>query len=310
MTSNASRPEASGALAPRTTADGSFSLWSERFGEGFHSSSGAYGEALAKFVAPAQLERFAPGSRLRVVDMCVGLGYNSAALIEAAAARGLTLEWFGLELDPRPLPMALAEPSFRRLWQRDTLELLEQLGDQGRWEGRRGRGRWWIGDARRTLPLVATELNAGCDLVLHDAFSPGHCPELWSLEFLTGLGALLKPDGRLLTYCAAAAVRHGLQLAGLQLASIGGTAEPRQRHWCQGTAASPSPLPTSPTGVLRTLSPMEREHLATRAAEPYRDPDGRADARAMTAARQESQRHSSAGSTSAWRRRWGLQGNA
>ena len=105
-------------------------------------------------------------------------------------------------------------------------------------------------------------------------------------------------------------MRHGLQLAGLQLASIGGTAEPRQRHWCQGTAASPSPLPTSPTGVLRTLSPMEREHLATRAAEPYRDPDGRADARAMTAARQESQRHSSAGSTSAWRRRWGLQGNA
>jgi len=309
MTSSGCRPEASGSLAPRSTADGSFSLFSERFNEGFHSSSGAYGEALAKFVAPAQLERFSPGSRLRVVDVCVGLGYNSAALIEAAAPRGLTLEWVGLELDPRPLALALAAPSFRSLWQHDTLQVLEQLGDQGRWQGRHGRGRWWIGDARRTLPLLASELNGACDLVLHDAFSPGHCPELWSLEFLAGLGALLKPDGRLLTYCAAAAVRKGLQLAGLQLASIGGSAEqPRQRRWCQGTAASPDPLPTSPTGVLRPLSAMEQEHLATRAAEPYRDPDGRADALAIAAARQEAQRHSSAGSTSAWRRRWGLEG--
>jgi tRNA U34 5-methylaminomethyl-2-thiouridine-forming methyltransferase MnmC len=55
---------------------------------------------------------------------------------------------------------------------------------------------------------------------------------------------------------------------------------------------------------------MECEHLATRAAEPYRDPTGRADSSEILAARQRAQALSQAGSTSAWRRRWGLANGA
>ena len=121
MTSSACRPEASGRLEPRRTADGSLTLWSEQFGECFHSGAGAHAEAGQKFVAPAELERFAPGQRLRVLELCVGLGYNMAALLEAAEARGLQLEWLGLELDPRPLQLALGDAGFRALWQADTL---------------------------------------------------------------------------------------------------------------------------------------------------------------------------------------------
>jgi tRNA U34 5-methylaminomethyl-2-thiouridine-forming methyltransferase MnmC len=52
---------------------------------------------------------------------------------------------------------------------------------------------------------------------------------------------------------------------------------------------------------------MELEHLHTRAAEPYRDPSGQATAAAILAARQQVQATSDASSTSAWRRRWGLE---
>ena len=38
-----------GKLSAYPTADGSFSLESERFGEAFHNSAGALNEALAKF---------------------------------------------------------------------------------------------------------------------------------------------------------------------------------------------------------------------------------------------------------------------
>ena len=69
-------------LEPRSTADGSFSLFSPEFGEAFHSSRGALTEAREKFVEPAGLERFAKGSSLRVLDVCVGTGCNTAALIE------------------------------------------------------------------------------------------------------------------------------------------------------------------------------------------------------------------------------------
>jgi tRNA U34 5-methylaminomethyl-2-thiouridine-forming methyltransferase MnmC len=60
-------------------------------------------------------------------------------------------------------------------------------------------------------------------------------------------------------------------------------------------------------GPLRPLTAMELEHLHTRAAEPYRDPNGQAPAAAILAARQRAQAASTASSTSAWRRRWGLE---
>lgn len=329
-----------GRLESRRTGDGSLSLWSEDFGEAFHCGRGALAEARAKFVAPAQLERFAPGSCLQVVDVCVGLGYNSAALLEAAADRGLTVRWWGLELDPRPLRLALADRGFRGLWRPATVALLEQLRDRGSWNSpamgtsaAASHGRWWLGDARQQLAAVLAEARGQCDLVLHDAFSPGRCPQLWSVEFLAGLAGLLRPDGRLLTYCTAAAVRRGLQLAGLELASLtaaetdagddgvsdegvsagGGPEPPRVRpFWSHGTAASPRVLAAPdatgcpPAGPLRPLGPMELDHLRTRAAEPYRDPSGNATAAGILAERQRAQAASTAGSTSAWRRRWGL----
>lgn len=317
MTLNACRhehgaaPAAADQLQPRCTADGSFTLWSERFGECFHSGSGAHAEAIGKFIAPAQLERFPAGSRLRVLEVCVGLGYNTAALVEAAAQRRLRLDWTGLELDPRPLALALADPGFRALWQTSSLRALEQLHTEGSWcsgDGRSG-GAWRLGDARHQIAAVLEGWHGRCDLVLHDAFSPGRCPELWTAEFLTGLARLLKPSGRLLTYCAAAAVRQALQEAGLELASIASpTGHASSRQWCHGTVASPTTLErlSESHAVVRPLSAMERDHLLTRAAEPYRDPTGQASAAVIRAERAERQRRHCGESTSAWRRRWGL----
>ena len=160
---------------------------------------------------------------------------------------------------------------------------------------------------------MLAEARGQCDLVLHDAFSPGHCPQLWSLEFLGQLASALQPQGRLLTYCSAAAVRGSLRQAGLELANLapgplGGPDEATSpaKAWSNGTVASPQPLPPDPTGLVQPLSAMEEAHLASRAAEPYRDPTGRAEASAILAARQRTQASHPGISTSAWRRQWGL----
>jgi hypothetical protein len=335
-------------LTWRITADGSPSLWSAAFQQSFHSGSGALSEAHTKYILPAQLDRFPPGSPLRVVEVCVGLGYNTGALLEAAADQGLVVEWWGLELDPQPLSLALLEPRFRWLWRPATLEALEHLRDWGHWGQRQelglpmpgagshppgagpglmsaaapqpaipqepSSGCWCLGDARQLLQRLVPALRGRCDLVFLDAFSPGQCPQLWTQEFLGQLGSLLRPQGRLLTYCTAAAVRRGLELAGLELASLtphgdptGGEQPqlPDRRHWSDGTAASPTPLPTD--GLLRPLSEMEREHLLSRAGVPYRDPLGNAaKPEVLEQRRREQQGDLNLGSTSAWRRRWGL----
>ena len=301
-------------LRQQRGADGSFSLYSTRFGEGFHGPIGALTEARLKFVEPAELRRFKPGAQLLVVDVAFGLGTNSAALLEAARPMGLLLSIHGLELDAAPLRTALAAEAFRRQWDPTTLAMLDRLLRDGRWRDADHDATLHWGDARCRLATLLDQLQlAGrCDLVLHDAFSPQRCPELWSLEFLTKLARLLRPEGRLLTYCSAAAVRHSLRQAGLQLASIRPLGRPGGHHpgpdrpitWSHGTAASPTSLSISE--ALTALTPMELDHLTTRAAEPYRDPDGHLPATAILAARQLAQAGSPAPSTSAWRRRWGL----
>ncbi len=297
-------------LSPRSTADGSFSLFSSAFAERFHSASGALSEARHTVVGPAELERFPPGSTVVVVDVCVGTGSNTAALLEAAASRQLQLHWRGLELDSRPLQLALADRGFGAQWSAEALAPLHQLAAAGHWSSSLGSGEILWGDARGRLAELSSALQGQVDLVLHDAFSPRRCPQLWSLEFLAGLAQLLAPQGRLLSYCSAAAVRASLKLAGLQLASLQRPQQPAGslERWCGGTAASPSALPASTW--LRPLTPMELEHLGTNAAEPYRDPSGCNSAAQLLAQRslQQQQRlaRGEIESTSAWRRRWGL----
>jgi tRNA U34 5-methylaminomethyl-2-thiouridine-forming methyltransferase MnmC len=288
-------------LEPRRTADGSFSLFSREVGEGFHSGLGALSEARAKFVAPAQLERWSAGSTIQVLDVCVGTGCNSAALLEACNARGLALNWWGLELDREPIALALTDPGFCSQWDTKTVEQLAELSQ--------GAQMLW-GDARSQLPQLLDRQRSHFDLILMDAFSPSRCPQLWTLEFLGGLAALLQPSGRLLTYCSAAAIRRSLREAGLEIASICAPSGllKQANDWSGGTAASPSSL--AGAAQLRPLSAMEEEHLHTNAAEPYRDPSGSSDRATILRERQQAQAATMAAggveATGAWRRRWGL----
>ena len=78
--------------------------------------------------------------------------------------------------------------------------------------------------------------------------------------------------------------------------------------WSGGTVASPSALEPAP--FWRELSPMERDHLASAAGEPYRDPTGTAEPASILARRLEAQAAALASgerfSSGAWRRHWGV----
>tara|TARA_B100000674_G_scaffold17839_1_gene12712 strand:+ start:457 stop:1365 length:909 start_codon:yes stop_codon:yes gene_type:complete len=294
-----------GELRALETDDGSLSLHSAHFGEAFHSSSGALAEAIAKFVRPAELDRFSQADELKVLDVCFGLGYNSAALMSALPCTNAPrMLWWGLELDQRPLTRALDHKPFCDLWPPAVLNRLEQLRRTGSWNDCAGQGTMAWGDARLNLK----DLPDSCkpDLVLLDAFSPSRCPQLWSEEFLAGLTDRLAPGGRLLTYCTAAAVRSSLRRAGLELRSLL-TAAHKLEKWSSGTLAAKQ----SEKGSLAVegpgwtaLSAMEEEHLQTRASVPYRDPEGGDEAGMIHYRRELEQDCCDLESTSAWQRRW------
>ncbi|MEO0688329.1 MAG: MnmC family methyltransferase, partial [Cyanobacteria bacterium J06649_11] len=135
--------------------------------------------------------------------------------------------------------------------------------------------------------------NWQADAIFLDPFSPRKCPQLWTVEFISLLAQCLKPSGRLATYSASAAVRTALLNAGLKIGSTHGAGR-----------KSPGTISAFEYKELPPLSPMEQEHLQTRAAIPYRDRSFQDSATEIINNRLKEQQSSDRESTSQWRKRW------
>lgn len=282
-----------GALVLEPTADGSMTLFSEDFGEWFHSRQGAYTEANATYVEATDLPTLALAPTLTLLDLCYGLGYNTAAALTAVAQvnPACRVRLIALEIDPR-VPRQAAEAGLIDGWPAAVQDCLRELAATGQ-ATRHGLNATLLwGDARQRIQDIAA-LGFEADVIFLDPFSPPHCPELWTVEFMERVAACLHPQGRLVTYSCAAAVRVALQTAGLSIGPINAAG----RRW-PGTLAQVNPEGLAP------LSQQEQEHLLTRAAIPYRDPTLSDSAAAIRQRRQREQAGSDLVPTSRWRKRW------
>ncbi len=296
-------------FVPQATADGSFTFFSKEFSELFHSHYGARQESFFKFVVPTQLAMSAKKPVLRLLDVCYGLGYNTAAALQTIWAVNPTcyVEVIGLELNTTVPQAAIAHNLFDS-WGCESTQILTQLAFEHQVQTERCAAKLLIGDARSTIRLV-DQSNFRSDAIFLDPFSPPQCPHLWTVEFIKKLSLSLHEDGVLATYSCAAAVRTALLAAGLQIGST-----PPVGRRSPGTVAAfvsaggegdrEATLTTSPSSPLPPLSPAEKEHLLTRAAIPYRDPQLSDPADVILRRRQLEQQACSLEPTSRWRKRW------
>ena len=276
-------------FVPQLTADGSFTFFSKQFGELFHSNHGARQEAQLKFVEPTQLRQKAQQPSLRLLDICYGLGYNTAAALATiwAVNPNCYVELVCLEFNPDVPLAAVAHRLFDNSPQ-PIPQILSQLATESKVQTNRLKATLLIGDARATIELVQSGFQA--DAIFLDPFSPPNCPQLWTVEFLERVAKCLNSKGILATYSCAAAVRTALITAGLKINST-----PPIGRRSPGTVAS----------WITTLPPLgrrEQEHLLTRAAIPYRDPDFSDPADLILQRRQQEQYTSSLIPTSQWKR--------
>jgi tRNA U34 5-methylaminomethyl-2-thiouridine-forming methyltransferase MnmC len=284
---------ASDGLTLEITGDGSATFYSEEFGEWFHCRSGAYTDAQRNYVDAANIPELAKAKRLSILDVCYGLGYNTAATLDTIQQVNpdcqVTIR--ALELNAEVPRDAIANNLIHH-WTSTTQDILNALSTNYHYKSHTLDIQLIIGDARQTLqPLMANGWQA--DAVLFDPFSPTRCPQLWTVEFFKLTAQCLADDGILATYSCAAAVRSAMEEAGLNIGSLPGVGRP----W-------PCTIATKDQRPLPALSQQEQEHLQTRAAIPYRDPTLTATAEVIVARRQQEQQQSTLESTSAWRRRW------
>ena len=217
-----------------TTKDGSLSLYSLSYEEGFHDKDGALRESINKYLLPAQLEEFYNAKKIVVLDVCMGLGYNTGCILEELLQRNIKIEWHGLEIDQKPLSLALNQKIFRKIWSPKLLQFFNCINKSGKWTDGFNKGNIHWGDARQKIYELKDSLKF--DLILLDPFSPQKCPELWSEEFISVLTEKLSIKGRLITYSTAASIRASFIRAGLKIYSIVPSID-HQNKWSAGTVA-------------------------------------------------------------------------
>ncbi len=288
-------------FTPKLTADGSFTFVSQEFGESFHSHYGAQQESFFKFVEPTHLATAAQKPVLHLLDICYGLGYNTAAALQTiwAVNPNCCIEVIGLELNPAVPQAAIAHNLFDN-WNCNYIEIfLKELAFEHQVQTPCLKAKLLIGDARNTITLVR-QSGFWADAIFLDPFSPPQCPQLWTVEFIKQLSLCLHPDGVLATYSCSAAVRTALLSAGLVI----GSTPPVGRRSPGTIAAHSGNADSKDHSVLTTLSQVEKEHLLTRAAIPYRDPQLSDPAEVIVMRRQQEQQTSWLEPTSRWRKRW------
>lgn len=275
-------------FVPQLTADGSATFYCEEFGEAFHSHFGARQEAELKFVMATKIDKKALAPKVRLLDICYGLGYNTAAALAKIWA-----------INPRAFVEIIAMDASAVAAQSATShgllspwgeveQILTQLATKYQVQTDIVQATLLIGDARQTIKLIPSSWKA--DAIFLDPFSPPKCPQLWTIEFIQLVANCLSSDGILATYSSAAAVRTALRSAGLYISS---TVALGRRS--PGTIAATYELPQ--------LSVLEQERLLTRAAIPYRDPTLNDLASVILHRRQDEQQTSQLEPTSHWRKR-------
>lgn len=272
------------------TEDGTPSCLDAETGELCHNRAGAYTEALKHYTEPSGLtRRVRETGSIRLLDACFGMGYNTLVLLNeilkdppdrfSVTVIGVEASKEILSHMPRVLQNGMLDAldsktglSEHNIYYRTQPCLPDTKGWGGERayfvmdvaEGCRIELEILVGDLRQVIPSLGGEFDA----VFHDPFSPARMPELWTIDLFREYARLLrKPEGLLMTYSTAAAVRGGLQEAGFRVFKT-----PALGHKTGGTLAGFQEALGLP------LDEREMAYMASRAGIPYYD-----DAFALTA---------------------------
>jgi tRNA U34 5-methylaminomethyl-2-thiouridine-forming methyltransferase MnmC len=187
------------------TGDGSLTFHSSDYDETYHSTSGALEEADKKY---SQVCGIGSRDEVDVLDICFGLGYNSAAAIDAF--HGTRMRIVGLEnyqgIVDEIVDMGDEYPF-------DCRVLMQEVAERGEYKDNVVSVNLVMGDARETIKKLRDD---SFDVVFLDPFSPKKCPELWTKEFFDEMYRVLRAGGMVATYSCARVVRENFKAAGFQ----------------------------------------------------------------------------------------------
>ena len=188
------------------TDDGSITFHSSEYDETYHSTSGALTEANKKYAEVCGIREM---DSVDVLDICFGLGYNSAAAIDRFT--GSRINIVGLEQNEGIVSEIVRIGKLYPFKCRDVMQI---VAEKKEYSDDKVKVKLIMGDARETIK----ELNGSAfDCAFLDPFSPKKCPELWTKEFFLEIYRVMRHGGKVATYSCARVVRDNLFAAGFSV---------------------------------------------------------------------------------------------
>lgn len=197
------------------TKDLSVTFHNEKFDESYKCLGGAASESRIKFVGPCRIAELAKQGSVRILDVCFGLGYNSAAAIDTALESNpdCRINIIGLENDPEVFDIIKEiDAPFK------NYNIIKRLSTNNlEFADKNLKIKIILDDARQSVKNLVKGNDAKFNAVFFDPFSPKKCPELWTLEFMDDIKKLMKKGAILATYSCATHVRNKLKELGFNV---------------------------------------------------------------------------------------------
>lgn len=198
-----------------TAKDGSITFYNEYFQDVYKSVTGAVEEAREKFVKPCRIPELAKTGKIKILDVCFGIGYNSLLAIDEAlkANPNCVMEIIGLENDPEVIEQIL-KMKFNEELKKDYEHIKKAAKNciEGKKEKKEQiTVKIILGDARETVNQIKEEFDA----VFLDPFTPKTCPHLWTEKFISDIAKRMKKGSIMATYSCARFVRENMKKTSL-----------------------------------------------------------------------------------------------
>jgi tRNA U34 5-methylaminomethyl-2-thiouridine-forming methyltransferase MnmC len=195
------------------SSDGSFTMFSEEFGEHYHSlNDGALSESLYKHIIPAL--SLVKKDKLQILDINFGLGFNTFTTLYSLLNSGKEVEIHSPEIDVE-LVKSLSKFPYPNIFN-PLEEIILSIAETGKYESEKFRVYVHFGDARDFLKNYS---GVKFDIVYQDAFSPQKSPSLWTVEYFSLIRDVVTCQALLTTYSTSTPVRLALYENGFRIYS-------------------------------------------------------------------------------------------
>ena len=210
------------------TDDGSHSLYSNKYGEQYHSSFGAIQESEHIFISGG-LNYFADNDRINVLEIGTGTGLNVLLTFMQSERRNMSIEYDGIELFPpnKKILEQLNYPNELKV-NRSVFDLIHSSRNEVIDLSENFRFRNYL-ESVHSVELENDKYN----IVYMDAFSPEIQPEMWSVNVFKKINKSMNLGGVLTTYSCKGVVKRALKSAGFIIEKLPGP--PGKREFLRAT---------------------------------------------------------------------------